>query len=400
MNTNSPPPNHLPEVFRTFLTPLSVTISLTTVAVGLFDLLLPANNFLLGTAAVCIGLFAIVTYSRSVVADNPQQKTVYAVIANIFPPPKDPIWQVPKLLAFGIAVGIISAASVISYQKREHGGWLASNSDFFKNVQGTLTGIKQDTAAIKTGVQSIDKKLDVLVESAQNGRAGGKIETSEDARKELQSRGVAWKVENFRNLIEQRDPTTAALFLQGGLRLEATDFIWFVGKHFSKELADLMVRYGSFDGAPKMCSVDSTSLYEIALKSPDSAQFVKAVCSKTELRNQLANRLTELEKQLVLDQQKIANHANLVRDCVNTIRRNLPPERMFQEAAMFTPMLPQRDIEDRIKAALYPKVMYGQQTQKTYDDAVQSACERESQVSSASSNDYESLRRIQAGLFP
>ncbi len=109
-------------------------------------------------------------------------------------------------------VGIICvlSTSLFAFQQNtpasKKSGFLATNIESFKSLQGSLGLIQKDVSIIRDGVKSIDAKMDNV-----------KKETSTNPRKELANMGISWNGKSFGDAMLNGDHQTVALFLQGGI---------------------------------------------------------------------------------------------------------------------------------------------------------------------------------------
>lgn len=218
------------------------------------------------------------------------------------------------LSAFSILfAGAAAALFALTFLKKAtEWTWIAENLTFLRIVLGSLaaifalsfflrvTGNQQESVSLvsqldglQRGVDSIDRKIDNVSR-----------ETSDNPRKELQNRGVAWTTERFEESVLNGDAESVALFLAGGMRARP-ELLWrflipasgMYGEQsdpFTPEVALLLARTNPF---PASACIRRGSGWQSVLDDPDRAGLVRVICSAPEIRAAIQQQVAEADEQ-------------------------------------------------------------------------------------------------------
>lgn len=119
-------------------------------------------------------------------------------------------WPLIFLLAFGTGVSFL--LHQLTVQNEAGGGLLASQFKVVQQIQGQLGVIESELRGTRRAVESIDQRVGTL-----------KRETSDNPRKELANRGIAFSADSYAEALRRSDLDTIDLFLQGGMDIYATE---------------------------------------------------------------------------------------------------------------------------------------------------------------------------------
>lgn len=247
------------------------------------------------------------------------------------------IWSSqPAFFAHGVHVvalfGILCFFSAgKTYAALGSGGYIGKNVDAVAAAQKQL-GISQ---AILSEQKKTTEQLSSINAKADNF----KKENSDDPRKELSNRGVAW--ENFRltRAITAADLPTIELFLKGGMPISAADAVAaFTGPN--RAARDLLVTYKDLFNAQD-CEKFVARLDTKAVLAADQAAgtMVSKLCSNSAARANLEKALTQASEQNM--RQLAAYNAELAK--VRSPQQCLQDEtkdggkRLTEEASRFNP---------------------------------------------------------------
>jgi|GEM_PF-2002301 len=205
------------------------------------------------------------------------------------------IWgSQPAFFAHGIHVvaffGVLCLFSAgKTYAALDAGGYIGKNIDAVAAAQKQL-GISQ---AMLTEQKKTNEQLASIDSKATNF----KKESSDDPRKELSNRGVAW--ENFRltRAIASADLPTVELFLKGGMPIATADAVAaFDGSN--NAVRDLVVAYKNLFNAQECQSFVSRVKQNAVLSADRSAEgLIKQLCSNAETRSYLEKELGQAKDQ-------------------------------------------------------------------------------------------------------
>jgi hypothetical protein len=205
------------------------------------------------------------------------------------------IWgSQPVFFAHGIHVvaffGVLCLFSAgKTYSALDSGGYIGKNIDAVAAAQKQL-GISQ-------AMLNEQKKTNEQLASIDAKATNFKKENSDDPRKELSNRGVAW--ENFRltRAIASADVQTVELFLKGGMPIATADAVAaFEGSN--QPVRELLVAHKELF-SPQNCEGFVSRLKLNAVLSADrsaAGMFVK-LCSNPETRSYLEKKLEQATEQ-------------------------------------------------------------------------------------------------------
>lgn len=207
------------------------------------------------------------------------------------------IWDSrPAFFAHGVHViaffGVLCLFSAgKTYAALDAGGYIGKNIDAVAAAQKQL-GISQ---AMLTEQKKTNEQLSSIDAKATNF----KKESSDDPRKELSNRGVAW--ENFRltRAITSADMQTVELFLKGGMPISTADAVAaFDGSN--NAVRDLVVAYRDLFN-PQDCQsfVSRVKLSAVLSADRSAGGMIKKLCSNPETRSYLAKALEQATDQQV-----------------------------------------------------------------------------------------------------
>lgn len=233
-----------------------------------------------------------------------------------------PFFQSPvfwSLLVFAGA-GIVFGSA--SRERRDEGGWLASNLDVVSELQ-TMTGIAERSLAVQEGTLAGVKQL---VDIGQTGSAS-------NPRVTLANRGVAWNAFGLDQALVERDMETVALFLQGGMAIDsAVAHPWKLARFFrtySPEVAAVLVdqRVRIPDAACLPDGTGDSGFLADWLTDDDRLALYAEICDRPSVRDSLAQAAQEQEQRAVEVRKANESVRGDRRGCKVRLKREFPMEK-------------------------------------------------------------------------
>jgi hypothetical protein len=218
-----------------------------------------------------------------------------------------------------------------------------------------------------------------LNQSFQN--INGNITTSpllsNDPREMLARSGKQWSRGNFQEALNDDDERSAALFLDGGMKLSQGEFISLVGGDFRTHVAALLTSRKN-DVEPDVCPTRGPfwSIYENAKSDTRKVALIRQLCAREEVRTAIRTELATLDDKFKKSQIQNSMRGSVVKACVGDMQR-FGIRRLLDEAehtkfmadTTFTP-------KDAVEAEIHQILIVGIPQGNWIGTAIQSGCEK------------------------
>ncbi len=270
------------------------------------------------------------------------------------------IWgSQPAFFAHGIHVvalfgGLCLFSAGKTYAALDAGGYIGKNIDAVAAAQKQL-GISQ-------AILSEQKKTNEQLASIDAKATNFKKENSDDPRKELSNRGVAWEHFRLTRAIASSDLQTVELFLRGGMPIATADAVAaFDGSN--PAVRDLVVSHKDLFNPQDCQSFVSRVKLNVVLSADRSAvAMVKKLCSNPDTKRHLAKELAQATdqqaRQLTAYNEELAKIKS-PQKCLEDETRD-GGRRLMDEATRFHPTsVMTYSLRQSMLVAINAKLMFG-----------------------------------------
>lgn len=134
--------------------------------------------------------------------------------------------SIPAVIALTILVSGLAAVKYLQRDTNSDRGLLAETFGSVRGLQGQMLGIHDQLTTVNDGIGRLEtgfgrlegsgRTIDERTQRIEQQVKLNKRETSENPRKELANRGIAWSNEAFMQALRAEDEETLQLFLDGG----------------------------------------------------------------------------------------------------------------------------------------------------------------------------------------
>jgi hypothetical protein len=305
-----------------------------------------------------------------------------------------------------LALGLLSGAGIVMQRQTQAA------------VQTAVVDIKKaasDTASASTAIEGSAK---TVADAGQKiGAIGGKIdnveislqnvkkETSEDPRKEIANMGLAWKLNDFKQAIEDNNLEVIKLFARGGMQIPPSTLNYYVFNPYCRipiSTIEIVVEMAAVSDVEAVCDPSTIDTAQLAFikREPRRINLARWICRKSKVAPK------RLEDAMIAQRSQAAANATVEErrsQCVQMLRREFTPKSLAS-AALQMNVLSLGTISGAKQMAMARMSMElmvssGDDIVSIYDKSIQTACVESNEVDYTAEKRTSELDTIKKLLF-